>query len=269
MDSLVAGRYRIERALGHGGMGQVHLAQYTLLERRVAIKTLPPHAEHDSTARARFRREALAAAALDHPFICKIHEVGEHDGRSFIVMEYIEGRTLDVIAREGGVTPRDLLEMAREIAEALDEAHKRAIVHRDLKPSNVMLTVQGHVKVLDFGLAKQVTSESTHETKGDSITDPGTRLGTPAYMSPEQVLGSPLDSRSDIFSFGAILHELASGRHPFLKPSAGDTMAAILKDAPSSTEGDLDVVPGFGRAGRTYNPYLIHESHRGHTRRSI
>jgi tetratricopeptide (TPR) repeat protein/predicted Ser/Thr protein kinase len=246
----LAGRYRLEQLLGEGGMGAVHAAFDTLLERQVAIKTLNRGTDLDSEARARFRREALAAAALDHPFICKVYEVGEHDGRSFIVMEYVEGRTLDSVIGDGPVTARQLLDISHEIAQALAEAHRRGIVHRDLKPSNIMLTTHGHVKVLDFGLAKHVDSLSED---GETIAAPsgatraGTRLGTPAYMSPEQVLGSPLDPRSDVFSLGVVFHELASGQHPFRKATTADTMAAILRDPPASTEGDLDVVPGFGR----------------------
>jgi predicted Ser/Thr protein kinase/tetratricopeptide (TPR) repeat protein len=247
--TLFANRYRFESLLGQGGMGQVHLAHDTVLQRKVAIKLLPQDAQHDTQARQRFRREALAAAALDHPFICKIHEVGEHDGRDFIVMEFVDGRTLEAVARDGGLTARRLLDCAGEIVQALDEAHSRGIVHRDLKPSNIMLTVHGHVKVLDFGLAKQMETPLPGDgaTTEAALTDPGTRLGTPAYMSPEQVLGSPLDPRSDVFSLGTILHEMAGGTHPFLGASAGDTMAAILRDPPASSEGDLDVIPGFGR----------------------
>ena len=135
----------------------------------------------------RFRREALAAAALDHPFICKIDEVGEDGGRSFLVLEYIEGRTLDAVARGGGLTPTELLDVAHEIVQALEEAHRRGVVHRDLKPSNIMLTIQGHVKVLDFGLAKQIAPERSDEAWTEALTDSGTRVGTPSYMSPEQI----------------------------------------------------------------------------------
>jgi tetratricopeptide (TPR) repeat protein len=254
---VIGGRYRLLEKLGEGGMGMVYAAQDTLLERRVAIKMLPAESETDSRARARFRREALSAAALDHPFICKIHEVGEQDGHSFIVMEHIEGETLDAVIASGSLGPRQLLNLACELAQALDEAHRRGIVHRDLKPTNIMLTVHGHVKVLDFGLAKQAgsTDGAADDIKGITTraytttvgtTHPGVRLGTPPYMSPEQVLGSPLDTRSDIFSLGVVLHELASGRHPFRKEAPSDTMAAILRDPPASTVGDLDVVPGFG-----------------------
>ena len=246
--SLLANRYRIERLVGEGGMGKVYLAHDTVLERKVAIKMLPENVQHQPHARERLRREALAAAALDHPFICKIHEVGEDEGRSFIVMEFIEGRTLNRVARDGGLSPRQLLDCANEIVQALEEAHRRGIVHRDLKPSNLMLTVHGHVKVLDFGLAKQVDAPQPGDdaVTQKALTEPGMTVGTTAYMSPEQVLGSPLDARSDVFSLGTVLHEMASGRHPFQKATALDTMAAILRDPPASTVGDLDIVPGFG-----------------------
>ena len=246
---LLAGRYRLDRRLGEGGMGQVHAGFDTLLQRVVAIKTLNADTEHDAHARARLQREALAAAALDHPFICKVFEVGEHEGRRFIVMEFVEGRTLETAIAERALTPRQVLDVSHQIAQALDEAHRRGMVHRDLKPSNIMLTTQGHVKVLDFGLAKHTdeSSDGAMTAAAVGMTRPGTRLGTPSYMSPEQVLGSPLDARSDVFSLGVVLHELASGQHPFRKQNAADTMAAILRDAPLSTEGDLDLVPGFGR----------------------
>ena len=246
--TLVANRYRALEAR-EGGMGLVHLAHDTVLERRVAIKMLPEDARDDPQARERLRREALSAAALDHPYICKIHEVGEHDGHAFIVMEHVERRTLDHVLRDGDLSPRQWLDCVHEIVQALEEAHRRGIVHRDLKPSNIMLTSHGHVKVLDFGLAKQLEAPRPDDEgmTRTALTDPGTRLGTPAYMSPEQVLGSPLDPRSDVFSLGTILHLLASGRHPFLASSAADTMAAILRDPPAATEADLDLVPGFGR----------------------
>jgi predicted Ser/Thr protein kinase len=267
--TLLGTRYRLDSLLGVGGMGQVHLAHDTVLERKVAIKMLPADVAEQATARERFRREALAVAALDHPFICKIHEVGEDAGRIFIVMEYVEGRTLDRVTRDGRLSPRQLIDCAHEIAQALDEAHRRGVVHRDLKPSNIMLTVHGHVKVLDFGLAKTGatgaaatpsalgasaagTTNATGATSAGpdlaatALTDPGTRLGTPAYMSPEQVLGSPLDPRSDIFSLGTVLHEMTGCGHPFLKATAAETMASILRDPPAATTGDLDVVPGFG-----------------------
>ena len=193
MDSL-AGRYRILSPLGAGGMGEVFLAEDTSLERRVAVKLLPAAAESDRLARERFRREALSAAALDHPFICKIDEIGEADGRLFIVMEDVEGETLHAAAGRELLPMRQVIEIANELAEALDAAHRRSIIHRDLKPANVMVTPQGHVKVMDFGLAKQLDGRPRASGQTPTLlTGSGTRLGTPAYMSPEQVLGAPLD----------------------------------------------------------------------------
>jgi tetratricopeptide (TPR) repeat protein/predicted Ser/Thr protein kinase len=248
-DTHVAGRYRLERIIGQGGMGQVHAAHDTLLQRQVAIKTLGEDATRDPVARARLRREALAAAALDHPFICKVFEVGEHEGRDFIVMEYVEGKTLDAVIAERSVTPRQLLEWAHELAQALDEAHRRGLIHRDLKPTNIMVTGHDHVKVLDFGIAKQTRAEGADtptRAQSSGATEIGTRLGTLSYMSPEQVLGSSLDPRSDVFSLGVVFHELASGRHPFRKDQTAETMAAILRDPPASAVTELDAVPGFG-----------------------
>ena len=248
MTDLLAGRYRIDSPLGAGGMGEVFLAHDTRLERRVAIKWLHPHHEQDLVARERLRREALAAAALDHPYICKIHEIGDADGRTFIVMEYVEGETLQVAAGRELLPVRQIVDLANELAQALEEAHGRGVVHRDLKPSNVMVTRQGHVKVMDFGLAKQTVEPAVAATGSDAatrLTDAGTRLGTPAYMSPEQVLGGALDHRSDMFSFGVLLYELTTGAHPFLRAGAAETMAAILRDPPSSGHRDVNSVPGL------------------------
>jgi tRNA A-37 threonylcarbamoyl transferase component Bud32/tetratricopeptide (TPR) repeat protein len=248
MTDLLAGRYRIDSPLGAGGMGKVFLAHDIKLERRVAIKWLHPDHERDLVARERLRLEALAAAALDHPFICKVFEVGDDDGRTFIVMEYVEGETLQLTAGRQLLPVRQIVDIAHELAQALETAHTRGVVHRDLKPSNVMLTTQGHVKVLDFGLAKQTgasTPTGSGSDAGTRLTDSGTRLGTPAYMSPEQVLGSALDHRSDMFSLGVLLHELATGTHPFLRADAADTMAAILRDPPSSGNRDVTSVPGL------------------------
>jgi tetratricopeptide (TPR) repeat protein/predicted Ser/Thr protein kinase len=250
---LLGSRYRILSPLGAGGMGEVFLAEDTRLERRVAIKLLPASVGEDAIARERLRREALAAAALDHPFICKVFEIGDAEGRFFIVMEYVEGETLHTSSRRALLPMRQVIDIAHELAQALDAAHARGVVHRDLKPANVMVTSQGHVKVLDFGLAKHVAAPSgTHmsshaiATMGAGLTDAGTRIGTPAYMSPEQVLGASLDARSDLFSLGVILHELATGRHPFLADDPAGTMAAILRDPPASGSRDAEEVPGLG-----------------------
>ena len=196
---LLAGRYRILSPLGAGGMGEVFLAEDTRLERRVAVKMLPASVEADAVARERLRREALAAAALDHPYICKVYEIGDADGRVFIVMEYVEGDTLHVASSRGLLPVRRVVEIAHELTQALDAAHRRGIVHRDLKPTNVMLTPQGHVKVMDFGLAKQVVARQTPAAAeapteagaaspgaATALTDAGTRIGTPAVRSEER-----------------------------------------------------------------------------------
>ena len=226
--------YEILKPLGKGGMGEVFLAQDTVLDRKVAIKFLPESMQKDEKARVRLLREAKAAASLDHPFICKIYETGEIEGKAYIVMEYIEGKDLSEKLNEGILPLRDSLQMILEIAEALEEAHNKGIIHRDLKPSNIMLTPQGHVKVMDFGLAKQILpggdEEAITKTLQASITEQGAIVGTLAYMSPEQARGDKLDARSDIFSLGIILYEMISGKHPFTKPSAIETLSSIIRD---------------------------------------
>jgi serine/threonine-protein kinase len=225
--------YKVIEKIGKGGMGEVFLAQDTTLDRKVALKFLPEDMQQDSTARKRFLREAKSAAALDHPFICHIHEVGEAEGKSFISMEYIQGTTLKEKLAEGPLPVKEALEKATEIAEALEAAHKQEIVHRDLKPSNIMLTPQGHVKVMDFGLAKQVTPvEGQEQEITTALTKQGSTLGTVPYMSPEQVRGQEVDTRSDIFSFGVVVYEMLSGVNPFKKGSTMDTATAILSETP-------------------------------------
>jgi len=226
--------YKVLEKIGEGGMGVVYLAQDTTLDRKVALKFLTEEMQQDSTARKRFLREAKSAAALDHPYICHIHEVGEVEGKSFISMEYVQGETLKDKLSKGPLPLNDALEKATEIAEALEEAHKQGIVHRDLKPSNIMLTPQGHVKVMDFGLAKQVTPvEGEEQEITTALTKQGSTLGTVPYMSPEQVRGQEVDTRSDIFSFGVVLYEMLSGLNPFKKGSAMDTATAILSETPA------------------------------------
>jgi len=226
-------------------MGEVFLADDTQLERKVAIKFLPEALQHDPVARGRFEREAKSAAALDHPFICKIYEFAKVDGRAAIVMEHVVGQTLESRLAEGPLAQAQAIQIAAEMAEALTEAHARRILHRDLKPANLMLTEQGHVKVMDFGLAKRMRdpggSDSQDLTQG-SLTQTGALLGTPAYMSPEQVRGEPVDVRSDIFSFGVVLFELLTGEHPFKRGTVSDTIAAILRDPPSRADGSGDPI---------------------------
>jgi serine/threonine protein kinase/tetratricopeptide (TPR) repeat protein len=250
------GPYLIEGLLGAGGMGEVYLAHDPRLERRVAIKLLPERLMSDAVASARLRQEALAAAALDHPFICKIFEVGDHDGTLYFVMEYVRGETLFARLRAGRVPLPEALRIAGEIAEAVEEAHANRFVHRDLKPANITLTTQGHVKVMDFGLVKRIdwrepaSSEATttvdHMTgraAAAGLTASATLLGTPEYMSPEQARGGAIDHRSDLFAFGIVLAELINGRHPFERSSRLDTVSAILHDSPDLTVPEDHHVP--------------------------
>ena len=246
---IIGGRYRLERPLGSGGMGEVHLARDLLLNRQVAVKfpKVGVDDDDDRSTLERFRQEALSAAALDHPFVCKVHEVGEDCGRAYLVMEYLEGQTLDVHLRQGLLSLRQAVEFMCELAQALDVAHQRRVLHRDLKPANVMVSTHGHVKVLDFGLAKSARPEPTGDpTTTDTVvlTDRGTRIGTPAYMSPEQVVGGELDARSDIFSLGTIYYQMMTGAHPFTRPTNSTTMTAVVKDPPGGGTRDLDSVAG-------------------------
>jgi tetratricopeptide (TPR) repeat protein len=231
------GRYRIERLLGAGGMGEVYLAHDPRLDRAVAIKLLAGHLMGDAVAHERLHREALAAAALDHPFICKVFEVAEDNGSLYCVMEYIRGETLFDRMRAGRIAWPEAVRIAGEIAEAIEEAHANRFIHRDLKPSNIALTVQGHVKVMDFGLAKRAEQDAGL-TREAPLTATDAILGTVAYMSPEQATGGQLDHRSDLFSFGIILAELFNGKHPFQRDSPMETMAAILRDPPDLSTGD-------------------------------
>ena len=225
--------YHILEKLGEGGMGVVYLADDTKLDRRVALKFLTPAVSEDGIARERFRREALTAASIDHPFLCNIYEMGEDDGVAFIAMEYVDGRTLSDMLREGPLPLSEALRLAEEIAEALTEAHEGGIVHRDLKPSNIMVTSGGHAKVMDFGLAKLTLrdGDQRHLSRVAPLTETGTTTGTLAYMSPEQIEGSEIDARSDLFAFGVILFEMLSGAHPFERSTPLATITAILTEA--------------------------------------
>ena len=224
-------RYRIVQKLGQGGMGEVYLAEDTSLDRPVALKFLAPDLQADQTALRRFLREAKAAAAVDHPYVCKVLEVGEAEGRAFMVLEHVEGPTLrDRIAR-GPLPLADAVRLTTEIAEALEEAHERGIVHRDLKPSNVMITAGGHVKVVDFGLARQIvqpTDGTSQEQTLSALTRAGATPGTPGYMSPEQLRSEPADVRSDLFALGIVLFEMLAGAHPFRRNEAMETASASV-----------------------------------------
>jgi serine/threonine protein kinase len=221
-------------AIGAGGMGEVYRATDTKLARDIALKVLPPDMASDPGRLARFQREARAVAALNHPNVVTVYSVEESDGVHFITMELIEGQTLDRLISANGLPVDRIIEIARSIAEALAAAHEKGIVHRDLKPANVMVTSEGRVKVLDFGLAKDIGAEAANDATLISAgrTQGGMVMGTPAYMSPEQVSGRPLDHRSDIFSFGVVLHEMATGRRPFEGSSSAELVSSILRDTP-------------------------------------
>ncbi|HYH87376.1 MAG TPA: protein kinase, partial [Pyrinomonadaceae bacterium] len=250
--TTVFGAYRVLEKIGEGGMGTVYLAKDARLGRRVALKLLPAEFARDEELVRRFELEARAASVLNHPNIITVHEIGESEGRRFIVTEYVEGRTLRERLAEERFAANEALEICAQVAGALAKAHAAGVLHRDIKPENIMVDEDGHVKVLDFGIAKELTHAPSVDTDAPTSahvnTAAGVILGTATYMSPEQVRGQELDARTDIWSLGVVLYEMVTGRAPFEAQTYGDLIVAILHDEPQPlADFSVELPEGFGR----------------------
>ncbi len=253
------GPYEILSPIGAGGMGEVYRARDTRLQREVAIKVLPERVADSARALARFEREARVVAALSHPNILAIHDVGREGATAFAVMELLEGATLRDEVRGGPLPPRQATAYAAQSAEGLAAAHDKGVVHRDLKPENLFVTRDGRLKILDFGLAREGPDAFAPRSETESPTlvretDPGSVVGTVGYMSPEQVRGDAVDHRSDIFSLGCVLQEMLTGRRAFERTTAAETMTAILREDPASLAETGRAIPPATRADRVALP---------------
>ena len=240
------GPYEVVSPVGAGGMGEVYRCRDTRLGRDVALKVLPDSVATDPDRLKRFEREARATAAISHPNVITVFDVGTHDGRAYVVTEVLDGTTLGARLRRGALPVREALSLAAQAARGLAAAHAKGIVHRDLKPENLFLTTTGSLKVLDFGLARLESADhgGTQETTESSPTGPGHVIGTVSYMSPEQAKALAVDARSDLFSLGVVLHEMLSGSHPFKRTSSAETLTAILRDEPPDLGTLEGQVPG-------------------------
>jgi serine/threonine protein kinase len=263
--------YRILQKLGSGGMGDVYLARDTELDRDIALKVLPPDLAASEERRARFKREAKAVAALNHPHIVTVHSVEEADGVHFITMELVRGKTLSEVIPKKGLSLAKFLEIANPLADAVSAAHEKGVLHRDLKPDNLMLGDDGRLKILDFGLAKlkpEAGIGGMTDLPTKSRTEEGRIVGTVAYMSPEQAEGKTLDTRSDIFSLGIVLYEMATGERPFQGETAASVLSSILKDTPKSVTELNPALPSI--LGRIVRRCLVKDQeHRYQTAKDL